>query len=57
MKKERVTCPLCKKRILDIRINGDASLETKCMHCGHIINVKCSNRPKKAVTPKLENPT
>ena len=40
MKKERITCPLCKKRILDIRLNGDASVDTKCIHCGHIINVQ-----------------
>jgi uncharacterized Zn finger protein len=46
MKKERIPCPICKKRILDIKINGDADLETKCIHCGHVVNVQFSNRVK-----------
>ena len=55
MKKERITCPLCKKRILDIRLNGDASLETKCVHCGHVIKVRCSNRLKQETEPSPQS--
>ena len=46
MKKERVACPVCKKRILDL-LNGEASFETKCIHCGNIVMIQCSNKKKK----------
>jgi DNA-directed RNA polymerase subunit RPC12/RpoP len=45
--KERITCPICQKRILDMKLEGDAVLETKCMHCGNIVEIKRTNQPKR----------
>ncbi len=53
MKKKSIPCPVCKKRLLDIKINGDADLETKCIHCGHVVTVQCSNRVEKTKTPTV----
>lgn len=59
MKKKRITCPICKKRIMDIGINGDASMKMKCHHCGKIVKIQCSNQPleDRSTSPPTEPTT
>lgn len=40
--KEKVNCPICRKRIFDISstVEGDVLVEMKCQHCKNIIHVK-----------------
>jgi len=43
MKRERINCPVCRKRMLDIVLDGNAALKMKCNHCGNIIEVTYDN--------------
>lgn len=52
-KQKRITCPICMKRIIDIKINGDAALETKCIHCGNIIEVIYDNNSQPKITKRV----
>lgn len=40
--KEKINCPLCRKRAFDIHssANGDIWVELKCPHCRNIIQVR-----------------
>ena len=40
MKRQRINCPVCRKRMLDIFLDGKAALKIKCHHCGNIIEVE-----------------
>lgn len=39
--KEKINCPICRKRAFDIRtaVNGEVWIELKCPHCRNIVQV------------------
>ena len=38
--KEKILCPSCKKRMFDIRLEGKAKIEIKCLHCKNVVIIK-----------------
>ena len=52
-KQERITCPICKKRILDVNLDGNVTFKTKCSHCGQIVKVICDSTLKPKVTKQI----
>ena len=36
----QMMCPLCRKRVLDIIKKSTGEIETKCIHCKRIIQIK-----------------
>lgn len=37
---EKVYCPICGKRIFDLRLKGSATVNTKCRHCNRIVTIE-----------------
>ncbi|WP_460641041.1 hypothetical protein [Lacrimispora brassicae] len=51
--KQKINCPLCRKRAFDIcsSAKGDIWVELKCPHCRNIIQVRYRN----CTVPKVKN--
>lgn len=55
--KEKINCPICRKRAFDISaaVKGEVWIELKCPHCRNIVQICCriSRIQQKRVKEKL----